>query len=162
MMINTTLTYLLRANSTRSLEVCLGMKKRGFGENKYNGFGGKIESTDKSPLEAAKREVFEEAGIENMTLVPKGIIIFHYLHKPQKDQITHVFTSKEWEGEIIESEEMRPVWFPISNIPLDQMWIDDKYWLQHVIDGMSVNGEFIFQDYDTINSIKLEFNRHES
>ncbi|CAN0403706.1 unnamed protein product, partial [Ectocarpus sp. 8 AP-2014] len=43
-------------------EILLGMKKRGFGEGKWNGFGGKVESGE-SVEEAAKRELMEEAGL---------------------------------------------------------------------------------------------------
>ena len=41
--------------------VLLGMKKRGFGAGKWNGFGGKIE-TGETITEAAVREVKEECG----------------------------------------------------------------------------------------------------
>src|SRR3989338_6433965 len=42
--------------------VLLGMKKRGFGMGKWNGFGGKVDAGE-TVEEAAKRELFEEAGI---------------------------------------------------------------------------------------------------
>ena len=41
--------------------VLLGMKKRGFGAGKWNGFGGKVE-TGETITEAAVREVKEECG----------------------------------------------------------------------------------------------------
>ena len=41
--------------------VLLGMKKRGFGAGKWNGFGGKLEPGE-SVVEAAAREVREECG----------------------------------------------------------------------------------------------------
>ena len=42
-------------------KVLLGMKKRGFGEGKWNGFGGKVEAGE-TIIEAAAREVKEECG----------------------------------------------------------------------------------------------------
>ena len=45
----------------REGEVLLGMKKRGFGEGKWNGFGGKVEAGE-TIVEAAAREVREECG----------------------------------------------------------------------------------------------------
>jgi len=44
-------------------KVLLGMKKRGFGEGKWNGFGGKVEPNE-SILQGAIREVQEECGVD--------------------------------------------------------------------------------------------------
>ncbi|CAN0261386.1 unnamed protein product, partial [Ectocarpus fasciculatus] len=57
-------------------EILLGMKKRGFGEGKWNGFGGKVESGE-SVDEAAKRELMEEAGVTARELSLRGRLIFH-------------------------------------------------------------------------------------
>ena len=43
-------------------KILLGMKKRGFGQGRWNGFGGKV-SSEETIEEAAKREISEEAGI---------------------------------------------------------------------------------------------------
>lgn len=40
----------------KDFSILLGMKKRGFGTGKWNGFGGKVEATE-TISEAAKREV---------------------------------------------------------------------------------------------------------
>ena len=42
--------------------VLLGMKKRGFGVGKWNGFGGKLEPGE-TVVEAAARELEEESGL---------------------------------------------------------------------------------------------------
>ena len=39
------------------------MKKRGFGKDKYNGFGGKI-NDDEDVEDAAIRELYEESGVK--------------------------------------------------------------------------------------------------
>ena len=44
--------------------VLLGMKKRGFGVGKWNGFGGKMHA-DESMVECAARELHEESGYGN-------------------------------------------------------------------------------------------------
>lgn len=44
-------------------KILLGMKKRGFGAGRWNGFGGKVLSGE-TIEETAKREIREEAGIE--------------------------------------------------------------------------------------------------
>ena len=47
----------------REGEVLLGMKKRGFGEGKWNGFGGKVEAGE-TIVEAAAREVIWKKCLE--------------------------------------------------------------------------------------------------
>lgn len=66
----TKLLTLMLVFKNESKQVLLGMKKRGFGANKYNGFGGKVEKGE-TILEGANRELKEEAGIvaHNITQV---------------------------------------------------------------------------------------------
>jgi len=60
--------------------VLLGMKKRGFGMGKWNGFGGKVEPSDASIVAAAAREVCEEANVsvEEWHLAPRGVLFFSF------------------------------------------------------------------------------------
>ena len=72
------LIFLLDAPSSR---VLLGMKKRGFGMGKYNGFGGKLEPGETMP-ECARRELFEESGLkaDGVSAFEKvGQLLFHLL-----------------------------------------------------------------------------------
>ena len=39
----------------------------------------------------------------------------------------HIFKVSDFAGEPTESEEMRPQWFSLEEIPFDQMWSSDKY-----------------------------------
>lgn len=93
-------------------KVLLGMKKRGFGVNLWNGFGGKVDANE-TIREAAVREMQEECGITPTDPKFVGLLKFNML-KDEKIIIVHVFKSKEYTGEITESEEMRPQWFDFS------------------------------------------------
>ena len=59
--------------------ILLGRKKRGFGEGKYNGFGGKIEEGE-SARDAVVREIREEAGLlaRHWSTPRGGMIVFDY------------------------------------------------------------------------------------
>lgn len=134
----TTLCYPLRDG-----QVLLAMKKRGFATGKLNGPGGKFEPGE-TPEQACRREVLEEVGVELTGLEARGIIEFKFVDKPEWDQECHVFTAQGIEGEPQETEEMRPEWFSISNLPFDRMWEDDPLWLPGLLAGGTVKMRFEF------------------
>ena len=57
---NTTLLFLIKRENANIVEICLAMKKRGFGMNRWNGVGGKLEK-DETVEQATIRET-EEIG----------------------------------------------------------------------------------------------------
>lgn len=99
--------------------VLLGMKKRGFGAGRWNGFGGKVQKGETTE-EAALREIKEEAGITVKRMEHRGIIDFEFKGNPEILKV-HIFKANEIEGKPQESEEMKPMWFNINEIPFDSM-----------------------------------------
>lgn len=126
----------------RDSQILLGMKKRGFGAGRWNGFGGKVESGE-TIAEAAARELFEESNLVAGDLLEIGILIFKFADATP-DLEVHVFRVDKFTGEPQESEEMRPQWFKIADIPYEQMWADDILWLPLLIAGQKFKGEFVF------------------
>lgn len=131
----------------------LGLKKRGFGAGRWNGFGGKVKE-DESIEEAARREVNEEAGIELLDLERRGVLNFKFVNDPEVLEV-HVFGATEFSGEPIETEEMKPQWFLISAVPYDQMWPDDRHWLPLLLEGKNFRGDFYFENNDNLISYNL-------
>lgn len=128
--------------------VLLGYKKRGFGQGRWNGFGGKVEGNE-SVIEAAKRELKEEAGIVVLKIKKAGELSFEFKNNGDKLKV-HVFKVNDFSGEEKESEEMRPQWFYIDEIPFKKMWPDDVYWMPLFFSGRSFKGNFIFKDENTL------------
>ena len=131
----------------RDGKILLGMKKRGFGAGKINGFGGKLNEGESIEV-AAVRELEEEIGIsaEIWNLEKVGELDFYFPHHEDDswNQRVHLFLVKEWEGEPVESEEMSCEWYNFKDVPFEKMWDDDKYWLPRVLDGKKIKGVFHF------------------
>jgi len=135
-------------------KILLGMKKRGFGEGRWNGFGGKVEEGE-TIEEAAKREVLEEAGINVKDLNKKGVVDFEFLNDGSLLEV-HIFKACDYSGSPVETEEMKPQWFDIIDIPFSEMWPDDLYWLPLFLKDKNFKGKFIFEDKNKIISHDLE------
>jgi len=116
-------------------QVLLGMKKRGFGEGKWNGFGGKLE-WDEGFVENAQRELREEVWISLLwdQFQLKAIINFLFQEWDVIEifTVSHVFTVP-YNGWWQESDEMRPELFSLVNLPFDEMWEWDKLWIPQVV-----------------------------
>lgn len=134
--------------------VLLGMKKRGFGEGRWNGFGGKLEKGE-SIIDAAIREMREESGLKVEELEERGIINFQFLDTGKLLEV-HVFDVLKYNGEPIETEEMSPKWFNLDEIPFENMWADDIYWMPLFFKGNKFNGKFVFENNNKLLSHKIE------
>ncbi|KAJ8609168.1 hypothetical protein CTAYLR_008408 [Chrysophaeum taylorii] len=117
----------------RGGEVLLGLKKRGLGVGKWNGFGGKVE-VGESAYEGAKRELREECGLEAEDLEWRAMLLFTFRDSGKLMRV-HVFVADKFKGEPVETDEMRPMWFHKSEIPYADMWADDLYWLPKLLAG---------------------------
>ena len=130
--------------------ILLGMKKRGFGAGRWNGFGGKV-AEGESIEDAAVRELREETGIEAdpTDLELSGILEFEFQSDPGKVLEVHIFKVHSHTGDLVETEEMRPQWFMIDEIPFKDMWSDDPYWMPLFIKGRRFRGRFLFDKPST-------------
>ncbi len=139
-------------------QVLLGLKQKGIGEGKWNGFGGKVEDVDRiqskkqklNPYEMAMmREVKEECGLTILNYKQMGKIYFSFdVHQEVFD--VHIFLITEFKGEIKKTEEMYPQWFNLSEIPYDDMWLDDRLWLPYLLNHKKIEAYFIFSDESNI------------
>ncbi len=136
-------------------KILLAMKKRGFGVNKWNGVGGKLNKGE-SVEDAMIRETEEEIYCTPKEYYKTGVIRFFFDEKPEFNQEMHIFICRKWEGEPQESEEMLPRWFNIKDIPFNEMWEDDKMWLPSVLINKKVNATFFFNVSQNIRDYSFE------
>ena len=151
-----TLVYL---HDRKKERILLGYKKQGFGDKRYNGFGGKVKQDEGESVEdAAVRELYEES---NVKISPKhmekvGVFTFFFKDNPEWNQVVHVFFTRSWQGEPEETKEMMPEWFSINELPYSRMWPDDIFWLPKVIEGKKLEGEFTFNGEGKVESYRLK------
>lgn len=147
----TTLVFLRRDD-----EILLAMKKRGFGEGRWNGIGGKV-GKGETIEEAMLRETKEEIDVEPTVFSQVAKITFdQYFKKEHALMSVNVFIATKWKGEPTESEEMKPQWFSINALPYDAMWADDPYWLPLVLEGKTIQASFTMDSNDVITNHTIE------
>lgn len=135
-------------------QVLLGMKKRGFGAGRWNGFGGKVEKGE-TIENAVRREFLEEAGIEIHTLEKVGLMDFEFQGNAEILEV-HIFRAREYNGEPTESEEMLPRWFSLEEIPFSEMWPDDQHWMPLFFANKKFSGRILFGEGDKILEINIK------
>jgi len=138
-------------------KILLAYKKRGFGINWWNGFGGKIKEGE-SLQESAKREIKEESGLTVSRLERRAILNFEIKTEDIPLEV-HVFKVIKYTGLPIETSEMRPKWFDIDKIPYDGMWSDDKYWIPLFLTDKILIGNFYFENNETMLDYNLKIIR---
>jgi 8-oxo-dGTP diphosphatase len=122
----------------------------------YNALGGKIESGE-TPRECAIREVYEESGLTAKNLVLKGIVSISGANIPPygiQDWYIFVYTTDEWEGNLLPSVEGTLVWVDDSKILEYVSTKGDKYLLERLNSTGWFEGKI---RYDGREVIKAEF-----
>ncbi|CAG4992395.1 unnamed protein product [Colias eurytheme] len=137
-------------------EILLGFKKRGFGVNKWNGFGGKLEPNE-SIVEAAARELKEECCVDVRTGDLKNIAHLEFTFEGEPTLMdVRVFSTDIFQGIPQETDEMRPKWFHCDQVPFDDMWPDDRIWFPYMLKGILFYGKFHYKGLDTILNYNIE------
>lgn len=135
-MFEATLCFLLDGEQVLLIE-----KKRGAGAGLYNAPGGKLEAGE-TPRESATREVREEIHVAVHSLDKTAELRFILGEDPFSK--VHVFRTTEFEGSPQPTDEATPVWFHRTDLPFDDMWAGDQYWIPRILAGESIKGTVWF------------------
>jgi 8-oxo-dGTP diphosphatase len=143
--VRATLMFVMRDGN-----ILLIHKKRGFGQGKINGPGGKLEAGE-TPLECAIRETQEELCITPTGVEKAGELYFQFTDGNSIHG--YVYTATDYTGEPTETDEAIPAWFSIDELPLEHMWEDDPTWFPHMLEGRYFTGRYIFDDDRMLDAI---------
>ena len=135
-------------------------KKTGLGHGYINAPGGHIE-IEETKTEAAIRETKEETGLDVDDLEERAVLRFQF--KDGLRMLGYVFFTSTYSGTMIEEcEETRPFWMDIASLDYSRMWEDDRLWLPLALEGRKVNGYFIFDDLEMLDSKVEEYEEIEN
>jgi 8-oxo-dGTP diphosphatase len=146
--IRATLMFIVKDGNVLLIE-----KLTGIGKGKINGPGGKIDPGETAE-QAVIRECQEELHITPLDPRKMGELCFAMTHIP--DIHCHVYVATEFDGDPRPTREANPLWKPISEIPYDKMWEDDRYWLPQMLNGEKFFGRFDFNE-EEIQWMGLDF-----
>ncbi len=104
-------------------------KKNDMNQGKWIGIGGKFEENE-TPEECIIREVKEETGLTLKSYKLRGIVT--YISNQYETEYMYVFTSNEFEGELIKCNEGDLKWVPISELYNLNMWEGDPIFLKEL------------------------------
>jgi 8-oxo-dGTP diphosphatase len=150
--------FITRRDEAGARQVLLGRKKTGLGLGNIVGLGGKIEPGE-TALQAIVREIEEESSlvVDPAAVSEVGFIRYAFPHRENWSQDSTVFVVDTFTGTPVESDEVVPAWYDITDLPLDGMWDDAKYWLPRVLAGERVRASFTFgEDLKTVSESSFD------
>lgn len=133
--------YLVRGD-----EVLLGVRTRvsnNLGHMVVAGIGGGIEKNE-SPEDALKREILEEIEVEVTAYQKVGHVVCFSPHRPSWNLSIVIYLVTDFEGEPKKTKDIDPYWYPKNELPLNDMWLDNRITARMVLDGKRIAGTFLY------------------
>ena len=121
-------------------------KQNDMHEGKWNGLGGKVDPGE-TPEECVIREIREEAGLTIKNPELKGLLTFpNDVGYPPEDWYVFVFVAKEFEGELITSNEGHLKWISDQELPNLNVWEGDRIFFKWLNKKGFFSGKFCYKD----------------
>ena len=140
--------------------VLLGEKKKGeIGTGVLSGPGGKLDPGE-SLEECLIRETREELYIELDPSSLELVAVIDFYAAGELDFSVYVYRAALLTGEIRETADMIPAWYPLTNLPFDRMYEADRHWLPKAARGEKFRANVYYRsrarDFDRIEFLPFE------
>jgi 8-oxo-dGTP diphosphatase len=124
-MLKSSLIYV--ENAGRYLMLHRVSKSNDPNKDKWIGVGGKLENGE-TPEACARREMTEETGLTPIDMAYRGVVMFRSDKWP--DEEMHLFTCKEFSGELGPCDEGVLEWVNKTDVPRLPIWEGDRIFLR--------------------------------
>jgi len=129
-----TLGYVLSPDRRQTLLIHRNRRAHDTHLDKYNGLGGKM-LPHEDVFSCIKREIKEEAGIECLEILLRGIINWTGFGPGGEDWLGFIFRIERFQGTpFTENEEGVLCWHPVERLDELPMWEGDRHFLPMVFD----------------------------
>ena len=150
---NTTLCYIEKDG--KYLMLYRNKKKNDENAGKWIGVGGKFEPGE-TPEDCLNREVYEETGLRLLSYSFRGLVVFR--SNIYGTENMYLFTSDDFEGELLECSEGKLEWIPKDEIKDLPLWEGDKVFLNLLTEGKSFGILELFYQRDNLIKAVLDGN----
>jgi 8-oxo-dGTP diphosphatase len=138
-------------------ELLLGYREfnpNGKDQKLYSGIVDVIQE-DEIPEDTCFRAGQDQLGISITGMERRGVISFIFPHNPRWNHSITVFIVTKWIGEPHAAGDIAPIWFPKGNLPWNEMWHDNQFWLEDIIEGSSVNATFLYGEDNKVKEFEF-------
>lgn len=126
--------------------VLLGEKKKGeIGTSILSGPGGKLDLGE-TLEECLIRETHEELGIELNPVSLELTAVIDFYAAGKIDFCVYVYRAKILFGELKETADMIPAWYPLDNLPYNRMFDSDRHWFLKAARGEKFRAQVHYRE----------------
>ncbi len=119
--------------------------EEGLNKGKWNAPNGEIQKGE-TPVKSAMRQVFQQTGLYVSKAAYHGTIRLFLDGKNECSYRLHVFSTRVFSGDLKPNLKGEAKWFDSVDIPYYEMWADDKYWTNLVLQGKEFDADFFFDE----------------
>lgn len=119
--------------------------EEGLNKGKWNAPSAEILQGER-PDKSAIKNVYQQTGLYVSKITDNGLIRLFLNGKTTYDYRIHVFSTKIFSGDLKPNIQGEAKWFSTTDLPYYEMWADDKYWINLVLQGKKFDADFFFDE----------------